>query len=167
VSTLRGATVQINRRRAGRIAVDVSLLALVALVAGLLLAGLHKNSQINQLRNRGVPVSVTVTGCLAQLSGSGSNVAGYMCTGTLTLEGHHYREIIGGTTSFHPTGGTVRAVAVPGDPSFLSTARAVSSERASFNVFIVPTILLVILLLLVGLLVWRSRARTRAADDRR
>ncbi len=167
MSTLRGAAVQINRRRAGRIAVGICLVALAALVVALFLAGLHKNSQINQLRNRGVPVSVTVTGCLAQVSGSGSNVAGYMCTGTLTLEGHHYREIIGGTTSFHPTGGTVRAVVVPGDPSLLSTARAVSSERASLNVFIVPTILLIIVLLLVGLLVWRWRVRTRVAVDRR
>lgn len=159
-TTLRGAGVDVDVRRVGRVVVALCLVALAVLVVVLFVAGVHKNSQINRLRQHGVAVQVTVSGCLGLLGGSGSNPAGYACRGTFTLDGHRYSESIPGN-SLRPPGTKVRAVAVSGDPPLLSTAYAVATERASASVFIVPTILLVVLVLLAGALLLRQAKRRR------
>ena len=64
--------------------------ALAVLAVAFTVAGVHHNSQIDRLRTQGVVVSVTVTGCQGQLGGSGSNVAGYSCRGTFTLDGRSH-----------------------------------------------------------------------------
>jgi biotin operon repressor len=165
LTTLRGAGVDIDVRKAGRVIVGLCLLALAVLVVVLFVAGVHKNAQINRLRQHGVPVTVTVSGCLGLLGGSGSNPAGYACQGTFTLDGHRYRESIPGN-ALRPPGTKVRAVAVSGDPPLLSTAHAVATDRASAGVFVVPSILLVILVVLVGALVFRRRRMRSAASPR-
>ncbi|HEY5025889.1 MAG TPA: hypothetical protein VII76_13000 [Acidimicrobiales bacterium] len=162
LTTLRGAGVQVDVRRAGRVIGSICLVGLAVLIAVLYVAGIHKNDQINQLHQHGVDVTVTVSGCLGLLGGSGSNPAGYACTGTFTLDGHRYRESIPGNT-LRPPGTTVDAVAVPGNPPLLDTHHAVATSHASASVFVVPTILLVVLVaLLVGVLVL-SRRRDRFA----
>src|SRR5580704_12583142 len=147
LTTLRGAGVQVDVRRAGRVIGALCLVGLAVLAVVLLVAGIHKNAQIDQLRNHGVAVNVTVSGCLGLLGGSGSNAAGYACTGTFTLHGHHYREDIPGNAPRSP-GTTVRAVAVPADPPLLDTRHAVATEHASAGVFIVPAVLLALLVVL-------------------
>jgi uncharacterized integral membrane protein len=149
--TLRGAGVDVDARRAGRLVVGVCLVALAVLVVVLFVAGANKNAQINNLRRHGAPVEITVTKCIGLLGGSGSNGAGYACTGTYTVGGRRYDEAIPGNALL-VTGATVR-----GDPTLVSTVVAVTTERASWRVFIVPTILLIILVLLVGTLVLRRR----------
>jgi len=156
LTTLRGAGVQVDVRRAGRVVVAVCLVALAMVAVVLLVAGIHKNAQINDLRQHGVDVNVTVTGCLGLLGGSGSNPAGYACTGTFTLGGHRYSEDIPGNALRTP-GTKVSAVAVAGDPPLLDTPHTVATEHASASVFIVPVILLVVLVLLVGGLMVRRR----------
>jgi hypothetical protein len=156
LSTLRGARVEVDVRRAGRVVVAICLVGLAVVVVVLFVAGANKNAQIAQLRNHGVAVNVTVTGCLGLLGGSGSNAAGYACQGTFTLDGHRYRESVPGNV-LRPPGTKVRAVAVPGDPPLLDTRHAVATEHMSLSVFVVPTILLVVLLLVVGALVLRRR----------
>jgi hypothetical protein len=163
LTRLRGAGVEVDVRRAGRVVLGICLVGLLVLVVVLFVAGANKNAQINQLRNHGVAVNVTVTGCLGLLGGSGSNPAGYACTGTFTLDGHRYRESVPGNV-LRPPGTKVAAVAVPGDPPLLDTHHAVANEHASLGVFAVPTILLVVLLLLIGALVLRRRgARSHGA----
>ena len=156
MATLRGAGVDVDVRRVGRVVVALCLVALAVVAIALFIAGAKKNDQITSLQHHGVAVEVTVTTCLGLLGGSGSNAAGYECKGTFALGGHHYREDIPGNTIRTP-GATLRAVAVPGDPPLLSTARAVATDRASWNVFVVPTILLVVLALAGGALVTRRR----------
>jgi len=162
LSRLRGAGVDVDVRRAGRVVIGLCLIALAGLVIGLYVAGAHKNAQISGLRQHGVAVEVKVTGCLGLLGGSGSNVAGYACAGTFALDGHRYREDLPGTDLRAP-GSLVKAVAVPGDPPLLSTARDVATQRASAGVYLVPSILLVVEAVLVGALVIRRR-RVRAAS---
>ena len=87
LSTLRGAGVNYDARKVGRVVVGLCLLTLAVLVIVFTIAGVHKNSQINRLRHDGVPVTVTVTHCFALMGGSGSNAAGYSCTGTFTVHG--------------------------------------------------------------------------------
>lgn len=163
LSTLRGAGVDVDVRRLGRVFVAACLVALAVLTAVLFVAGADKNAQITDLHQHGVAVRVTVSSCLGLLGGSGSNGAGYACKGTFTLDGHRYTEAIPGN-SLYPPGAKIRAVAVPGSPPLLSTARAVHSERASWRVFVVPTVLLLVLVLGVGFLVLRRRRPARSGD---
>jgi hypothetical protein len=163
VTTLRGAGVDVDVRRAGRVVVGVCLAALAVLVIVLFLAGAHKNAQINLLRQHGVVVAVRVSGCTGLLGGSGSNPVGYACTGTFPFDGHRYDEAIPGN-KLYPPGAKIRAVAAPGDPPLLSTVGAVHSEHSSWRVFILPTLLMVILALLVGaLFLRRGHVRLRSA----
>ena len=85
-----GAGVDVDPRRARQLVVAVCLVALAVVAVILLVAGLQKNAQADSLQQHGVPVTVTVTGCLGLLGGSGSNGAGYACKGTYTFDGRHY-----------------------------------------------------------------------------
>ena len=105
-----------------------------------------------------IGVEVTVTTCLGQLGGSGSNAAGYQCRGSFTFDARHYNEIIPGNTLL-PLGSTVRAVIDPGAPALISTAGAVASERASWRVFLLPIVLAAALALSVVAVVRMGRNR--------
>jgi hypothetical protein len=156
LSTLRGAGAGLDARLVGRVVGVLLLVALALAVVIFFVAGLHKNTQISQLRQHGVPVRFTVTGCIGQLGGSGSNAAGYSCRGSFTLDGRRYNEPIPGN-SLHPPGAVLQAVAVPGDPALVITARMLDGEHTSGSVFILPAVLLVVLALVVGVLVRRRR----------
>jgi len=162
LTTLRAGGVEVDARRATQVILRLGLLALALLGVGLFVVGIHKNAQITDLRQHGVPVEMTVTGCLGQLGGSGSNTAGYACRGTYTIDGHRYEEAIPGNVLRAPKT-TVRAVADPGKPGLVSTANDVASEHASAKVFVVPTILLVVLVLLLAAFGLRRRAVRRHA----
>jgi hypothetical protein len=158
--TLRGAGVEVDVRRAGAVLVGVGLVALTVLVVILFVAGVRKNAQVTSLRRHGTAVEVTVSTCRGLLGGSGSNAAGYACLGTFTVDGRRYTEAIPGDT-LYPHGATVRAISARGDPALLTTVGVLATEHSSWTVFIVPTILSVVLVLLVAALALRRR-RTRA-----
>jgi hypothetical protein len=140
----------------------LGLVGLAVLVVILFLAGAHKNSQIAELRQHGVPVEVRVSGCLGLLGGSGSNQAGYSCRGTFTLDGRSYNEVVPGNI-LHPPGTMLRAVTVRSDPHLLDTARALANEHSSPKVFILPAVLLAVFILLAVALVLVHRRRQRTA----
>jgi hypothetical protein len=144
---LRGAGVDVDVRRAARVVVGGCLVALAVVTAVLFAAGVGKNAQINLLHEHGVPVTVTVSGCIGLMGGSGSNLAGYSCKGTFFLDGHRQNDAIPGTTFLRPDS-TIRGVAVPSDPGLLSTVGILETEHSSWRVFLLPTILLVVLVVL-------------------
>ena len=158
VSVLRGAGVDINARAVARVVVILCLVALATLVIIFTLAGAHKNNQINRLRHDGVPVDVTVVRCLGLLGGSGSNAAGYSCTGTFSVDGGRHTETIPGI-GFRTPGSSLRAVVVPGDPALLSPVGVLAGEHVSWDVYLLPAILLVVLALSVVSVVVRLRQR--------
>ncbi|MGO8869817.1 MAG: hypothetical protein ACLQPH_00175 [Acidimicrobiales bacterium] len=160
LTNLRGAGVQVDVRRAGRVAVGVTLVALAAVTALLFAAGAKKNAQITELRAHGVPVDATVSGCLGLMGGSGSNLAGYDCSATYTVDGHRYTEGIPGN-GLRPVGSRIAGVTVPGDPALFSTPAAVAAEHPSASVFVVPTLLLLVLLPLAGVVLARRRRSRR------
>jgi hypothetical protein len=162
LTTLRGAGVNYNARRVGQVAVGLCLVTLAVLVIVFTVAGIHRNGQINELRHDGVPVTVTVTNCLGLMGGSGSNAAGYSCTGSYTIHGTRYTETLPGT-GFHNVGSTVAATAVPNDPALVSPISILHSEHASNSVFLLPLILLVVFVFLVALVVFVRRRRGAAA----
>jgi hypothetical protein len=159
VATLRGATVDVDVRRTGRVVVAVVLIALAVTGIILLIAGIRSNSQADALRQRGVPVTVTVTHCLELMGGTGAQGAGYSCTGTYDVDGRQYRQEIPGL-SFHAVGSSVDGVADPGDPKLLSTPDQLAHQHASWRVFILPGILLLVAVVATGFLVVR---RSKAA----
>jgi hypothetical protein len=170
IGSLRGPSVQFDRRRVGRVVAGVSVATLVVLIVVFTVAGVHSNNQIDTLHDRGVPVTVTVTGCLGLLGGSGSNAAGYSCHGAFTLDGRRYAESLPGT-AFHRPGSTIPSVVVPGDPALVSPVDIVDSEHSSAGVFVLPAVLTGILVVLVVLVAWRMRGGRRddpaAADPAR
>jgi hypothetical protein len=133
---------------------------LLTLAVVFFVVGIHKNDQITSLEHHGVAVSDTVTGCVGLLGGSGSNSAGYRCWGTFTVDGQRYTKDIPGTV-LRPIGSRVPVVADSADPGLITTASELSSEHASAGVFIVPTALLAVFLILAGVLTVRFRANRR------
>jgi hypothetical protein len=165
VSALRGAGVaQFDRRRLVAVALVLLVVGLAVVSAGFYVGGAHKNAQVADLKDHGVPVELTVTGCLGLLGGSGSNVAGYACRGAYTLDGHRHVEQIPGNT-LYPPGTRVRGVAVPGDPGLVSTARIVAGEQVSNGVYILPSVLAALdVVAVAGALVLRRRTARTAAS---
>ncbi len=139
----------------------MTLGALAVLAGVLFVAGAHQNDQITRLRQDGVRVRVTVTGCTGLLGGSGSNPVGFDCRGTFTLGGHRYIDAIPGN-ALHLPGATLRGVTVRDDPGLFSTVGTLATQHPSARVFILPTVLLVVLALAVGGLLLRRRHLRRA-----
>jgi hypothetical protein len=160
LTTLRGASVAVDPHRAAQVAIAICWAVLAVLVVVLFLVGIHKNDQINSLKQHGVAVEDTVDSCSGLLGGSGSNAAGFRCWGTFTLGGDRYTKDIPGTVLRAP-GSKVAAVADPSEPGLITTASALANEHASASVFIAPAILLAVLALLTGVLASRVRAGGR------
>lgn len=154
---------KVDHRRAGQVVGGVCLVTLAVVVGVLFAAGANKNAQISELRSHGVSVQVTVSRCLGLIGGSGSNAAGYACWGSFTLGGHRYHQAVPGNAP-HVPGARVRAVTVSDDPGLLSTPSEVATERPSWKVFILPSVLAVVLALLVtGLTLGRRRHRSASS----
>lgn len=169
VSALRGAPVgAIDGRRVRVALMSACAVGLAVLATSLFIAGARKNGQITSLRQRGVPVVVTVTGCVGLLGGSGSNAAGYTCRGRFSLRGNRHVDTIPGDVD-RPPGTTVRAVTLASDPGLLATARQLSTERASGRVFLLPSglVLVLVVALAVGLLLVRRRSRPKRPQGAR
>jgi hypothetical protein len=159
LTNLRGAGVSADFRRAGRLLVGLLLIGTLATAVALAVAGFHKNDQITKLHRYGVPVTITVSGCLGSLGGSGSNAAGYSCRGNITLDGRRYSEAVPGNSLYSP-GTPLQAVVVPGDPALLTTASALKAEHTSWTVFVPSVVLLAVLVVLSGgILIKRRRLR--------
>jgi hypothetical protein len=162
VGTLRGATVSFNPRRLVQGVLGLVMVTLAATAIVLTVAGLHSNDQINRLHTQGQPVTVTVTGCLGLLGGSGSNAAGYSCRGSYQLNGHVYQEQLPGSTFYRP-GTAVPSIAVPSDPALVSPVAIVNAQKASNDVFIAPIVLGVILLGMIAVLLRRNHPKRRVS----
>jgi hypothetical protein len=164
ISTLRGPEVRADVRRTTRIVVGLCLAVLVGLIIALFLAGANKNAATSRLKHNGVPVSVTVTHCLGNASGSGAVLTGYTCHGTYLLNGHRYTEVIDGSNQPHLGGEVIPGVVDPGNPTAVTTAHEVATTNPSWRVYIAPIILLIVLILAVAVLVWRVRRRGGPSD---
>ncbi len=145
--------------------VTVGLVAVAVTGLVLLIAGIQNNSQINSLRNDGVPVTVTVDSCLGLMGGTGQNPAGFSCTGSYVLGGTQYRQSIPGT-AFHAPGSSFQGIAVPSDPKLLTTPYQLARQHASWTAFIIPGLLFgfVVAVVLVMLLRRPRRPSAPAAD---
>jgi hypothetical protein len=162
VSVLRAGTGGASGEKVRQVTALVVLAALAIVSVVFFLGGVHSNNQINDIRQHGVPVNATVTGCIGLLGGSGSNAAGYNCKGSFTLNGHHYTEPLPGSTLEKP-GTVLHEVTVASDPGLLETQAQVATEHASGKRFIVPAISAVLFVLLGATIVVRTRRGTSTA----
>ncbi|HUJ65682.1 MAG TPA: hypothetical protein VLX59_09110 [Acidimicrobiales bacterium] len=149
-----GGGVQISAGRLVRFLAGAAALVLIALAIETAVSAANQNSRAAKLRNNGIPVEVTITGCTGISSGIAQAVQYYQCRGTYTLDGQRYNEVIGAIRASLPPGQTVPAIAVRTDPALVTTATTV--KDGSY----IPTIVLGALgvMLLLGLLRWRRRS---------
>jgi hypothetical protein len=156
-SYIRGGAGVVDTRRLFRVLVGSAVVVLAAVVAVLTIQAADKNSRIDSLQRRGVPVDVTVTHCLGILSGTGITVTSFQCSGSFELAGRNYNAVIGGSNANHAAGDVVKAIADPKHPTSLSSASSLVNARSSWRAFIGPGVLFVLLVLLIAGALWRSR----------
>ena len=131
VATLRGAEVSRVRRRYARVAGIVTLLAVLVVSVLTLVSAMNDNARVERLKSHGVAVSITVTGCLGNLGGSGSNVVNYTCRGHYELDGVSYHEVIGSMDRAVAIGAVVSGVVDPSNHSYAVLASAARVARGS------------------------------------
>ena len=157
VSTLRGARVDVDPRRAGRLLVVLALVSVAVAAAILLVAGVRNNDRITRFQQDGLPVQVTVAGCRGLLGGSGSNPVGYSCSGTFTVAGKRYSAGLPGDALLAP-GTHVRLLTIADDPGPLATPAVVAREHPSARAYILPAVLFGLVAVYAGALVLRRRS---------
>jgi hypothetical protein len=167
VAPLRGAGVpEIEVRQLGRVLIALCLVALVVTSTVLFVAGARKNHQVDELRHHGVPVTVTISGCIGLLGGSGSNGAGFSCTGSYRVAGRRYVASFSAEVT-EPPGSHLRAVTAAGDPSLVATVATVAGEHPSGGVYVLPGVLLAAAVAFgLGLVLTDRRRRRTAAHPR-
>jgi len=161
VGYIRGGGVRLDARRVVRVVVALGMVALAALVLGLSVAAVHENSRNSTLRRHGVPVDVTVDGCLGLASGTGITVYAYTCRGTFVLYGRSFHDVIGGLSDAHTAGEKIRGVVDPRSPNTLSSAAAVARAQPQWKAFVAPAVALVLLLVSSAVLIVRRYRRAR------
>lgn len=165
VAALRGAQAASIGRRFWLRAATVGLV-IFAVALGLSFASaLNDHARIDRMKAHGVPVTVTISNCVGNMGGSGSNVAGYVCRGTYAVEGVKYNEIISSMTTFAPPGSHVHAIADPSQHGYIALASAIKNATPSAAAFVVVIILAVVFVFLVALL-FRLRRRATSDDEK-
>jgi hypothetical protein len=141
----------------------VLLLTLFAvIIVATFISATNDNARIDRLKSHGVSVAVTVTSCVGNIGGSGSNAAGYTCRGTYRVNDVRYEEIIGSKTTLSPAGTEVRAVADPNRPSTVELATAVARSTSSSSAYVVPSVLALVFVVLALALFRRQRSFDRS-----
>ena len=155
-----GGGVDVNTGRVVRFLGVLCVLVLIALTVATSVSAANQNSRAAKLQNEGVPVDVTVTGCVGVSSGIAQAIQYYQCRGIYSVDGQRYNEVIGGIRSALPSGQTVHAVTASGDPALVSTVGA--AKKGSYAIPIVLGALAVVLV--AGLLLW-PRRRTPSTPE--
>ncbi len=161
-SYIRGAGgVRVEGRRVAGYILGFGVLIFAVLTAVFTGIAIHHNSRATSLKQRGVPVQVTVTGCVGLASGTGITGTGFTCRGSYSLSGHQYNEQIGGTASLFSVGQKIAGVAVRDEPAVLYTATSARTMHSTWTVYVTPAVLLVVLL---ATELFRRRVTRRGAD---
>ncbi len=106
--SLRGAEAQHIAGRFWSIAGVLVLAAFAAIVVVSFVSALNDNARIVRLKDHGIPVVVTVTSCVGNIGGSGSNAAGYTCRGSYRVHGVRYEEVIASKSTLSAPGTKLR-----------------------------------------------------------
>lgn|GEM_PF-2885912 len=116
------------------------------LLVSVFFATVTNQQRIERMHNNGIPARAIVTSCTGQIGGSGSNSAGYVCTGTYSVQHHRYEGVIGGLISLRSPGSVVGIVVDPDNLGSCETASLARSQRDSGLAYALPGTLTVLLL---------------------
>ena len=155
-----GGGVALNGRRIAFVLGALGLAVLISVTAVVAASAASANSQIDRLRSQGVPVEMTVTGCLDISSGIGMGIEYWQCRGTYSLGGRSYEEVIGGQRQLLDAGQRIAVVALPGHPALVSVPQALR-RRHSYTLVEVLAAVTVAWTLAGVALVARDRHRRR------
>lgn len=150
-----GGAVRVDARRVLLVLVAVALLILLALTVVTFVTTADSRHKADRLRRSGVPVQLTVTDCTGITSGIGMGVEYYSCRGRFDLGGATYEETLLGNRSRIPTGRTVAARVVPGDPASVTLA----SHVARADSYTLPVVLAVLTVLGAAVAGFAARRR--------
>ena len=161
---LRGADAPAVSGRFWLLAAGAALAIAAVAITVSVLSAVNDNARITRLHHAGIPVSVTVTSCIGNLGGSGSNAANYTCRGSYSVAGSHYVETISSLTTFTSPGRHVAAVVDPAHHGSLTLASALATTQASSARYLIPAAMsLVWLVIAAGYLWWLARRRHAVA----
>ena len=157
VVSLRGPEVVSIGRKVWHRLVAVGLaLSFVALIVNVVSTA-HDNSRIERMKTHGIAVSVSVTRCIGNVGGSGSNGAGYTCQGDYSIAGTAYHELIGSMTTFAVSGTKVNSVADPSKPTTVILASALAKSTASPAAYVPAGLMAIVLIALTFVFVRFAR----------
>jgi hypothetical protein len=125
-----GGGVALQGRRVAWVLGLLCTAALIAVTAAVAVSDARSNAGTDRLRSQGVPVVVTVTGCLAISSGVGMGIEYWRCRGSYAMGSRTYEEEIGGQRALLERGSRIAAIAVPGDPSLVAVPAALRQRRS-------------------------------------
>ena len=137
------------------------LLVVIAVVV--FLGGQSANSAAKRIATSGIRVEATVTNCVGNLGGSGSNGAGYTCTATYKIDASHYSSVVQALSTYHDPGTVISVTADPLHPSSITLTGAVGTGHASKVPLIVALLLLLAGLVLGTLGVLRLTHRRQSS----
>jgi len=123
--------VPVSGRKLAGVLVWLLVAALLGLAVYFALSGSSRDSRLTLLRDRGIAVQATVTGCTAVSSGVGMGIEYWDCRGSYSLDGRRFSAPLGGNRRLLDAGSTVAAVTVPGHPGLLWTAAGVRRGQSS------------------------------------
>jgi len=157
---LRGATVA-GRLRLGGNTLRWGLLVIWVLSLGLVTtANEQNNARLTRLQHHGIMTQVTIRSCIGNLGGSGSNAAGFTCTGTYLVDGIHEVVTVNGLVTFQAPGSKVTGVVDPSNLSYVATATSVAHDRTT-SPPVVATSALGLLIAVTGFDILRRRRATQ------
>jgi hypothetical protein len=164
----RGAAVgDVNGGRVIKVLLAACLLGLVIVTVVLTISAARQDSRSDRLKNEGIPVVATVTGCEGVGASINVGVEYYVCRATYSLDANAYNEVLGGNRADIDPGTRVQAVAVPGSPALVATARSVDKPLSTWAPYVTPLALACVTLgLIAGYLAWSAHKRRRVARDR-
>jgi hypothetical protein len=155
-----GGGVEVDNRRLFRWAGIICVLALAGVVVALAISAAADDSRQTRLKKHGVPVGVTVTGCVGIGSGIGQATYSYTCRGSYRLDGNDYNAVISGVNQALPAGEMIQGVTIRGEPGVLSTAEAAAKQHSSWTPFVTPIVVgAITVILAAGLALWSTRHR--------
>jgi len=132
------------------------LCGLVVCVVGI--TSMNNASRIERLRTHGISVEARITNCSGLIGGSGSNSAGYTCTASYRIGTETFHSVVGGLSTFQPTGTSTSVVADPNNHGAIELASVAKSDQFSITSVILPAVLA---LLFFGDVAWQILRRRR------
>jgi hypothetical protein len=162
VGALRGSSGVGVQRQFWVYAGAVALVILGVVMVVSFVSAAKDNARIERMKTHGIAVAVTVTDCVGNLGGSGSNGAGDTCHGRYSVGATTYHEVIGSMSTFAAPGAVIRGIADPSQHSTVEIASAVTRSSPSNGAYLAPGLLAVFFVVLTwGYLRLARRSRSR------